>query len=127
MLSLVRASCHAWHPTCKSRIGLRRPALWKRAVQAADRGQAPMRHFTDSTGVEWTVFEVKRGDTQQRWSYLPHEYGDGWLCFESKLGKRRLTRVPKGWREADEDELETMLRQATKAGAERPRENEMRD
>ena len=51
-----------------------------------------MRHFTDSTGVEWTVFEVKRGETQEKWSYLPDEFGDGWLCFESKFSKRRLTR-----------------------------------
>jgi hypothetical protein len=86
-----------------------------------------MRHFTDSTGVEWTVYEVKRGETQAKWSYLPAGYGDGWLCFESKFGKRRLTRVPNAWREADDDELERMLRQATKAGADRQRENEVRD
>jgi hypothetical protein len=86
-----------------------------------------MRHFTDTTGVEWTVFEVKRGDTQGKWSYLPAEFGDGWLCFESKLGKRRLTRVPKGWKEADDYELEIMLRQAAKAGTDRARESEMRE
>jgi len=86
-----------------------------------------MRHFTDSTGVEWTVFEVKRGDTQAKWSYLPAEFGEGWLCFESKIGKRRLTRVPKGWKEADESELEGMLRRASKAGADRLRESEMRE
>ncbi len=86
-----------------------------------------MRHFTDSTGVRWTVFEVKRGETQARWSYLPAEFGEGWLCFESKFGKRRLTRVPKGWKEAADDELESLLRQAMKVGADRPRENEMRE
>jgi hypothetical protein len=86
-----------------------------------------MRHFTDSTGVEWTVFEVKRAETQDRWSYLPDEYGNGWLCFESKLGKRRLTSVPKGWREADTHELERMLRQAAKVGAGRGHEREVRE
>lgn len=86
-----------------------------------------MRHFTDSMGVAWTVFEVKRADTQAKWSYLPEGFGDGWLCFESRLGKRRLTRVPKGWREAGDDELEHMLRQATRAGSEKSRESEMRD
>jgi hypothetical protein len=86
-----------------------------------------MRHFTDSMGVEWTVFEVKRSDSQAKWTYLPDEYGDGWLCFESRLGKRRLTRVPKGWRDAGDDELEGMLRQANTAGQDRPRESEMRE
>ena len=73
------------------------------------------------------MFEVKRGETQAKWSYLPDEYGEGWLCFDSKFGKRRLTRVPKRWREADDEELEQLLRQATKAGTDKPRENELRD
>ena len=69
-----------------------------------------MRTITDSTGVTWTVFEVKRqGGTKDRWSYLPEEFGDGWLCFESKFSKRRLTPVPPRWREAGDDELERML------------------
>ena len=84
-----------------------------------------MRHFIDSTGVQWTVFEVKRGETQ-KWSYLPDEYGEGWLCFESKYSKRRLTVVPKGWREADDAELENMLRQATQAARLKGREDELR-
>ena len=85
-----------------------------------------MRHFTDSTGVEWTVYEVKRGDTQAKWSYLPDEYNDGWLCFESRYSKRRLTLVPNGWREANEEELERMLWQATQAGRAKAREDELR-
>ena len=51
-----------------------------------------MRHFTDSTGVRWTVFEVKRGETQARWSYLPAEFGEGWLCFESNFRIHVLAR-----------------------------------
>jgi hypothetical protein len=86
-----------------------------------------MRHFTDSNGTEWTIFEVKRGASQAKWSYLPDEYTDGWLCFESKFSKRRLTRVPKGWKEADDDEFEKMLRQATPVGAGKARESELRD
>ena len=68
-----------------------------------------MRTITDSTGVTWTVFEVKRQGVGDRWSYLPEEFGDGWLCFESKFSKRRLTPVPPRWREADDDELERLL------------------
>ena len=86
-----------------------------------------MKHFTDSAGTEWTVFEVKRGDTQAKWSYLPDEYGDGWLCLESKLGKRRLTAVPRGWRDASDEELEQLLRRATRAGPGRQHESEMRE
>jgi hypothetical protein len=73
-----------------------------------------MRTITDSTGVEWTVFEVKRqGATSDRWSYLPEEFDDGWLCFESEFGKRRLTPVPTRWRDAGAGELERMLKQAS--------------
>ena len=86
-----------------------------------------MRHFTDSTGTEWTVFEVKRGETQAKWSYLPDEYGDGWLCFESKLSKRRLTNVPHAWKDADDDQLRSMLRQATPVGTGKFRESELRE
>ena len=70
--------------------------------------------ITDSAGVEWTVFEVKRqGATSDRWSYLPEEFDDGWLCFESDFGKRRLTPVPENWRRATAVELERLLRQAS--------------
>ena len=72
-----------------------------------------MRNITDSTGIEWTVFEVKRqGDKNERWSYLPEEFGDGWLCFESKYSKRRLTPVPPNWRDFSDDQLGRMLEDA---------------
>ena len=80
-----------------------------------------MRILTDSTGVEWTVFEVKRQSmTTDRWSYLPEEFGDGWLCFESDLSKRRLTPVPPHWREFGDDQLERMLGKAVKVNRPRP-------
>lgn len=73
-----------------------------------------MRTITDSAGVEWTVFEVKRqGAPSDRWSYLPEEFDDGWLCFESEFGKRRLTPVPPRWRDASAVELESMMRRAS--------------
>jgi hypothetical protein len=79
-----------------------------------------MRTFADSTGIEWTVYEVKRqGATADRWSYLPAEFGDGWLCFESDVSKRRLTPVPPRWREFSDSELERSLEQA--AAVNRPR------
>jgi hypothetical protein len=72
-----------------------------------------MRHILDSTGIEWTVFEVRRqGGSSDRWSYLPEEFGDGWLCFESTVSKRRLTPVPVRWREFSDNQLAALLSQA---------------
>lgn len=72
-----------------------------------------MRTITDATGLEWTVFEVRRdGQTTDQWSYLPEEFGDGWLCFESKYSKRRLTPVPDDWEGLDENDLVRMLNRA---------------
>ena len=83
-----------------------------------------MRVLLDSTGVRWMVFEVKRpSGTSERASYLPEEFGEGWLCFESSTSKRRLTPIPPRWREYGDEELERMLLRArpvirTRPGAE---------
>ncbi|MEP6492496.1 MAG: hypothetical protein ABJF01_07455 [bacterium] len=67
-----------------------------------------MRDIIDSTGIAWTVFEVKRGSGDQL-SYAPEGFRDGWLCFESEISKRRLTPVPPRWREFSDDELVRLL------------------
>jgi hypothetical protein len=73
-----------------------------------------MRHFTDSAGTEWTVFEVKRqGNEEDNWAYLPRGFRFGWLCFESGAGKRRLSPVPDGWKAVDPADLERMMRRAS--------------
>ncbi len=71
-----------------------------------------MRTITDAAGTKWTVFEVKNQSSGTRWSYLPVEFGNGWLCFESDVSKRRLTPIPARWREADDDELVLLLGRA---------------
>lgn len=71
-----------------------------------------MRTITDAAGTLWTVFEVRKEGAGEKWSYLPAEYGLGWLCFESKISKRRLTPVPTHWRDATDAELVRMLGQA---------------
>lgn len=71
-----------------------------------------MRTFSDSKGTQWTVFEVKRGEREGRWTYLPDEYGDGWLTFECPTAKRRLTPIPPAWRELDDQRLRELLEQA---------------
>jgi hypothetical protein len=72
-----------------------------------------MRTITDSTGVQWTVFEVKKhGGEKERWSYLPDEFGNGWLCFDSDASKRRLTPIPEQWRDFGDAELLRLLADA---------------
>jgi len=75
-----------------------------------------MKTFRDSSGTDWTVFEVRRNvDAKGDWSYLPSGYSDGWLCFESETAKKRLLRYPERWREFSEPELEKLLDQALPA------------
>ncbi len=72
-----------------------------------------MRTLTDSTGVEWTVIEVKGTSLgSARWHYLPQGFGGGWLCFESRHAKRRLTPVPDHWGALTDEKLEALLWQA---------------
>jgi len=72
-----------------------------------------MRTIADPTGVVWTVFEVKklRGSDDQ-WTYLPEQFGNGWLCFESDVSKRRLTPVPPRWFDYSDRELVRLLHDA---------------
>ena len=75
-----------------------------------------MRVFRDSNDIDWTVFEVRRQfGPKADLSYLPGGFSNGWLCFESRNGKRRLVRFPDRWRECTDAELETMLGQAQPA------------
>ena len=75
-----------------------------------------MKNFRDSTGMEWTVFEVRRAvSAKGDWSYLPSGFSDGWLCFECSSAKRRLVRYPERWRELNEQQLVELLAQAQPA------------
>jgi hypothetical protein len=72
-----------------------------------------MRTIADSTGTVWTIFEVKKqGGPAEQWTYLPEQFGNGWLCFESATSKRRLTPVPAEWRELGDSELVGLLDKA---------------
>ena len=75
-----------------------------------------MRTFRDAAGIEWTVFEVRRANEESNWAYLPRGFRSGWLCFESSVGKRRLSPVPDGWRGFEQDGLEKILTKATPVG-----------
>ena len=75
-----------------------------------------MRTFRDGAGIEWTVFEVRRSSEESNWAYLPRGFRSGWLCFESSVGKRRLSPVPDGWKTLEENELDRMLKRAAPVG-----------
>ncbi len=103
----------------------------------------PHRQFTDSHGISWEVWNVdpqnaerrlgpadrrreRRGpDRRQRQPLEPRirvsrpEFSLGWLTFEAKHEKRRLSPVPDGWERLDAAGLERLLRNATVVG--RPR------
>jgi hypothetical protein len=71
-----------------------------------------MRTIADSAGRVWTIFEVKKQGGPEQWTYLPEQFGNGWLCFESDMSKRRLTPVPSRWTEYSDEELADLLDRA---------------
>jgi len=98
------------------------------------------RKFTDSFGIEWDVWEVEpsraerrtggerrtgaRGPDRRRASDGPRvrissELAHGWLCFQSRIEKRRLVPVPEGWEQLPDEDLRRLLEKAGLAG--RPR------
>lgn len=80
-----------------------------------------LRGFTDSTGVEWRVWEVVPSraaietspQAQSRTSLSATPYANGWLCFESESEKRRLAPIPTGWELGHPVDIDQLLKQAT--------------
>ena len=80
-----------------------------------------LRGFTDSTGVEWRVWEVspsKAGTTEgadalSRTSLKETPFANGWLCFECQAAKRRLAPIPLGWENSSVRALEELCLSAT--------------
>lgn len=80
-----------------------------------------LRGFTDTTGVEWRVWEVvpsraaiaTSSVAQSRTSLSTTPYANGWLCFESELEKRRLAPIPPGWELVAPSDIAQLLEQAT--------------
>lgn len=61
--------------------------------------------------MRWTVWNVVPGEhtpTSRHLSALPDDMSDGWLCFESSTGKKRLYQVPPGWEELDDTKLDLL-------------------
>jgi len=85
-----------------------------------------LRGFTDSTGVEWRVWEVfpataathrasgsPKGDALTQAKIKDTAFAQGWLCFESTAEKRRLAPIPTGWEFHEPSALEQLRDQAT--------------
>ena len=49
-----------------------------------------------------------RGATRR--AYLRGSYAHGWLCFESRQEKRRLSPIPSDWTTCSDDDLETYVK-----------------
>lgn len=97
------------------------------------------RLFEDSTGTEWQVWDIvprleerrnlegsdRRVDIKvipfadrrrtsrrimnTRRSLLRGSYANGWLCFESRKEKRRLSPIPDDWTTCEDETLEGYL------------------
>ena len=73
-----------------------------------------VRDFVDANGVAWRVWPVTPEALQPKTAaedYLG-DYGDGWLCFESKSERRRLAGYPRDWERLSDAELCSLLRVA---------------
>ena len=71
-----------------------------------------VREFTDSAGTAWRVW-----DTVPRMGMLlPPGYADGWLTFESAIGRYRLAPVIAGWEQFTTAKLEALCRTARTSG-----------
>jgi hypothetical protein len=79
-----------------------------------------LRAFTDSTGVEWRVWDVLPtagigdiGPEALTGSLKNTAFANGWLCFESPTEKRRLAPIPPGWEFQEGMSLDELRRAAT--------------
>lgn len=76
----------------------RREAATKRPRGSAARF---VREFTDRQGRAWDTCPLNR-------SVVSGPYAEGWVCFESQAGKRRLSPVPERWDELPPERLCTL-------------------
>jgi hypothetical protein len=71
------------------------------------------RTFTDSAGLTWDVFEVRRAS--QKPGAVSAGLEHGWLAFASGEHKRRLAPFPASWESSSDAELEALCEAARQA------------
>jgi hypothetical protein len=102
----------------------------------------PHRQFVDSKKTKWEVWDVEPANAERRGRgddrrgsprtsgerrrqddpsrvRVKSDLTNGWLAFESKHDKRRLSPIPVGWEAMDASALEQLCDQASSVG--RPR------
>jgi hypothetical protein len=76
------------------------------------------RHFADSHGLEWDVWDVHPRDIPSRPmtdvngrsdTAVAHNLTDGWLCFQAGRERRRFAPIPWHWDELPDGVLRVML------------------
>ena len=77
------------------------------------------REFTDSKGTRWRVWDT----VPRMGALLPPDYANGWLTFDSALGRYRLAPALEGWETFSVAKLEALCRTA-RGGAESARRAE---
>lgn len=75
------------------------------------------RTFTDSAGLIWEVFEVRRAS--QKVGAVSPGLENGWLAFANGESKRRLAPFPAEWAATSDTELEVLCASARRAPAPR--------
>ena len=80
-----------------------------------------LREFSDGNGVLWRVWDVTPDALSKRTAAEDYmrDWQDGWLCFESDNGRRRLADFPTGWESLSDGELERLLQRAQEVKASR--------
>jgi hypothetical protein len=80
-----------------------------------------LREFSDGNGVLWRVWDVTPDALSKRTAAEDYmrDWQDGWLCFESDVGRRRLADFPPGWESLNDAQLERLLQRAQEVKASR--------
>jgi hypothetical protein len=96
----------------------RRVSVWPSGALASDAGRGEAAEFPDGARPERRHGE-RRGGAE---GLLPvrRGYEEGWLTFESVVGRRRLTPIPLGWERLPELTLAELCRRSVRVSA-RPR------
>ena len=83
-------------------------AAASRAAGTSTNERVPLREIIDEEGEHWQVFDVYPTDGAQT-GVLRESFLNGWLCFQSIKGRRRVVPIPEGWAEISDQKLRLML------------------
>ena len=72
-----------------------------------------LRIVGDAGGVLWSVFDVHPSAKRRDGPQVRVALTDGWLCFQSATGKRRLAGIPMDWAALKDEALLALMATAT--------------